>query len=193
MKRVFMGAVPLLLLLLAVIGCSPATIANKKVVQINYKGTLADGSVFGESAAGSPLEFMMGAGKMIPALEKGILGLKVGDKKTIIVKAADAYGEYDKAAIQDVPKDQFPANLTLTVGGQYQVQTASGVMVVTIAGIKDKSISVDFNHPLAGKDLTFAIEVVKIRDATKDELTAAATAAAAAAAPATSGTTATPQ
>jgi len=161
-----------------VLGCSPATVADKKVVQINYKGTLADGSVFGESATGSPLEFMMGAGKMIPTLEKGLIGLKVGDKKTITIKAADAYGEYDKAAIQDVPKEQFPADLALTVGAQYQVQTGSGTMVVTIAGIKDKTVSVDFNHPLAGKDLTFAIEVVKIRVATKDELTAAASASA---------------
>jgi FKBP-type peptidyl-prolyl cis-trans isomerase 2 len=179
MKRVFMGAVPLLLLLLAVIGCAPATIADKKFVSINYKGTLADGTVFGENTAGQPLEFMMGAGKMIPALEKGLIGLKVGAKKTIEVKAADAYGEYDKTAIQEVPKEQFPTDLTLTVGQQYQVQSGTGTMIVTINAINAKTVTVDFNHPLAGKDLTFAIEVVKIRDATKDELTAAATAAAA--------------
>jgi len=72
------------------------TISDKKVVQMNYKGLLDDGSVFSQSATGSPLEFQVGAGKMIPALEHGIMGLKVGDKKTINIKAADAYGEYDR-------------------------------------------------------------------------------------------------
>ena len=172
-----MGAVPLLLLLLAVMGCTPATIADKKVVQVSYKGTLADGSVFDQSSVGKPLEFMVGEGKMMPSFEKAIMGLKIGEKKTFTILAADAYGTYDKARIQDVPKEQFPTDLALTVGAQYQVQTQSGTMIVTIAGIKDKTVSVDFNHPLAEKDLTFAIEVVKIRDATKDELTAAATAA----------------
>jgi FKBP-type peptidyl-prolyl cis-trans isomerase 2 len=102
-----------------------------------------------------------------------VLGLKVGDKKTITVKAADAYGEYDPSATQEVPRDQFPANIPLQVGQHFQVQTQAGVMTVAIAAIKDKSVTVDFNHPLAGKDLTFAVEIVKIRDATKEELKAA--------------------
>jgi FKBP-type peptidyl-prolyl cis-trans isomerase 2 len=180
MKRVFMGAVPLLLLLLAVIGCTPATVANDKYVQVNYKGTLADGSVFDQNETGKPLEFLVGSGTMMPAFEKALMGLKIGEKKTFTVLATDAYGEYDKSRIQDVPKDQFPTDLALTVGAQYQVQTQSGTMVVTIAGIKDKTVSVDFNYPLAGKDLTFAIEIVKIRDATKDELAKAKAAATAA-------------
>ncbi len=171
MKRVLFGALPLLLIL-AVIGCAPLKVAEKKIVEISYKGTLADGSVFSESEAGKPLSFMMGVGKLIPALEKGLLGLKVGEKKTITVKAADAYGEYDPAALQEVPKDQFPKDTSLTVGQHFQVQTQAGVMTVTIAAIKDKTVTVDFNHPLAGKDLTFAVEVVKIRDATKEELAA---------------------
>jgi FKBP-type peptidyl-prolyl cis-trans isomerase SlyD len=114
---------------------------------------------------------------MMPAFEKALMGLKVGDKKTFKVLAADAYGEYDKSRVQEVPKDKFPKDLTLTVGQQYQVQTQTGTMVVTISAIADKTVSVDFNHPLAGKDLTFAIEVVKIRDATKDELAKAQAAA----------------
>lgn len=182
MKRAFMGAAPLLLLLLAVIGCAPATVADKKFIQVNYKGTLADGSVFDQNQPGKPLEFLVGGHTMMPAFEKALMGLKVGDKKTFTVLAADAYGAYDKSRIQDVPKDQFPKDLTLTVGQQYQVQTQSGTMVVSIAAINDKTVSVDFNPPLAGKDLTFAIEVVKIRDATKDEL-----------AKAQAATTATPQ
>ena len=107
MKRLLSRLAPLLMIL-AFVGCGPAAVVDKKMVQMNYKGTLPDGTVFGQSEAGKPIEFMIGAGKMIPALEKGIMGLKVGAKKKIEIKAADAYGEYDKNAVQEVPKEQFP-------------------------------------------------------------------------------------
>jgi peptidylprolyl isomerase len=169
MKRVLSRLAPLFMIL-AVLGCGPASVVDKKMVQMSYKGTLPDGTVFGQSEPDKPIEFMVGAGKMIPALEKGIMGLKVGAKKKIEIKAADAYGEYDKNAIQEFPKEQFPKDLTLTVGQFYRVQSPQGPLTVTIIAIKDKTVSVDFNHPLAGKDLTFDIEIVKIRDATKAEL-----------------------
>ena len=169
MKRKLPGILPLLLVI-AIIGCAPATIVNKKMVAMNYKGTLADGTVFGHSEKDKPLEFMVGAGRMIPALEKGILGLKIGSKKTIEIKAADAYGEYDKAALQEVPRNQFPNDLELKVGQAYRVQAPQGPITVTITNITSKTVTVDFNHPLAGKDLAFEIEIVKIRDATKAEL-----------------------
>jgi peptidylprolyl isomerase len=169
MKRVLSRLAPLLTIL-AILGCGPAAVVDKKIVQMNYKGTLPDGTVFGQSEPNKPLEFMIGAGKIIPALEKGIMGLKVGAKKKIEIKAAEAYGEYDKNAIQEVPKEQFPKELPLTVGQFYRVRTPQGPLTVTIIAIKDKTVSVDFNHPLAGKDLTFDIEIVKIRDATKAEL-----------------------
>ena len=162
--------VALILVALAVIGCMPVTVKDKKVVSMSYKGTLADGSVFGQSEKDKPLEFLVGAGKLIPALEKELLGMKVGDKKKVTVKAADAYGEYDKEALQEVPKDRFPKDSTLSVGERFIVQTPNGPIPVKIAEVKDKTVVVDFNHPLAGKDLTFEVEIVKIRDATKEEL-----------------------
>jgi FKBP-type peptidyl-prolyl cis-trans isomerase 2 len=169
MKRKIPGILPVLLVF-AMIGCGPATIVNKKMVAMNYKGTLADGTVFGQSDKDKPLEFMVGAGRMIPALEKGILGLKIGSKKTIEIKAADAYGEYDKAALQEVARSQFPKDLDLKVGQAYRVQSPQGPITVTVTSITPATVTIDFNHPLAGKDLTFAIEIVKIRDATKAEL-----------------------
>ena len=172
MKMVLSRLAPLLVIL-TILGCGPAAVVDKKIVQMNYKGTLPDGTVFGQSEPDKPIEFMIGAGKMIPALEKGIMGLKVGAKKKIELKAADAYGEYDKNAVQEVPKEQFPKDLQLTVGQFYRVQSPQGPLTVTIIAINDKTVSVDFNHPLAGKDLTFDIEIVKIRDATKAELAAA--------------------
>jgi FKBP-type peptidyl-prolyl cis-trans isomerase 2 len=176
MKKTVAG-VAALVLVLFLAGCAAAKVADKEMVSISYKGTLPDGSVFSEAAADAPYEFLVGGNATIPALEKGMLGLKVGDKKTITIKAADAYGEYSADAIQEVPKDQFPAGTEFTVGMVFSVQTGQGNMPVTVKEIKAKSVMMDFNHPLAGKNLTFDVSIVKIRAATKDELAAAAQAA----------------
>jgi peptidylprolyl isomerase len=173
MKRTLAGITPVILVL-ALIGCAAATVAGSKMVQMSYKGTLADGSVFSQSDAGKPLEFLVGAGTLIPTLEKAMMGMKVGDKKSITVKAADAYGEYDKAAVRVVPRAQFPKDLEVKVGERYQVSGQGGPMVVTVSAMTDTTVTIDFNHPLAGKDLTFEVTVVKIRDATKEELAKAA-------------------
>jgi FKBP-type peptidyl-prolyl cis-trans isomerase 2 len=169
MKRTLAGLAPVLLML-AVIGCAAATVSSKKMVDVAYKGTLADGSVFGKSADSKPLEFLVGGGTIISTLEKGMMGMKVGEKKSITVKAADAYGEYDKAAVREIPRDQFPKELELKIGEKYQVNGQGGPMVVTIAAMTAGTVTIDFNHPLAGKDLTFDVTIVKIRDATKEEL-----------------------
>ncbi len=177
MKRILTGVVPLAILLVLA-GCGSPTVAAKKMVSMDYKGTLADGSVFSESPAGQPMEFLVGGGTIIPVLEKGMMGMKVGDKRTITVKAADAYGEYNKAALQEVPKGQFPKDSKLEVGARFQVSGPSGqIAVVTVTAVNATTVTLDFNHPLAGKDLTFEVTVVKIRDATKEELAAATQAA----------------
>ncbi len=163
--------VPLVLAALAVLACAPATVKDKKVVQISFKGTLADGSVFGQTEDGKPLEFIVGAGRMIPALEKALVGMKVGEKKTVQIKAADAYGEYDPSAVQQVPRAQFPKDVA--VGSRDRVQTPQGDIVVAVTALTATTATVDFNHPLAGKDLTFEVVILKIRDATKEELAAA--------------------
>ena len=173
MKRTPLG-ITSVLLVLALMGCAAATVASNKMVQMSYKGTLADGSTFSQSDAGKPLEFLVGAGTLIPTLEKAMLGMKVGEKKSITVKAADAYGEYDKAAVREVPRAQFPKDLELKVGERYQVSGQTGPMVVTVSAMTDTMVTIDFNHPLAGKDLTFEVTVVMIRDATKEELAKAA-------------------
>jgi FKBP-type peptidyl-prolyl cis-trans isomerase 2 len=177
----------LLLLAIAIVSCAPATVQEKEVVQITYTGTLADGSVFSQSEKDKPLEFIVGSGRIIPALEKGLVGMKVGEQKKIIVKAADAYGEYDKAALQEVPKDRFPKDSTFDVGQKFVVQTPNGPYPVKIAEVRVKTVIVDFNHPLAGKDLTFDVAVVKIREATAAELAPPAPAAGGSPAPAETG------
>ncbi len=153
----------------ALAGCA-AAVGDKKVVKINYKGTLSNGSVFDSSEGKDPLEFLVGGGQVIPGLEAGVKGMKVGEKKSISIKAADAYGEYDKAAVQQVPRDSFPKDMKLEAGMELVAQTGMGPIPVRLGEINDKSVTVDFNHPLAGKDLTFDIEIVSVRDATKEEL-----------------------
>ena len=172
MKRI-VPAVSALLFLVALFGCSPAKVAEKKVVDVSYTLTV-DGAVFDQSQAGQPLEFMVGAGKMMPAFETAIIGLKMGDKKTFDIKAADAYGPYDKAKLIDVPLANFPAETPPKVGDRFSVQTPQGTLPVAIAAVNGKTVTVDMNSPLAGKDLSFAVEIVKIRKATKAELAEAA-------------------
>jgi len=167
--RVSLAIAAALLVALFVSACAPA-IQDRMVVQINYKGTLADGTVFDSSDGKQPLEFVYGVGMMFPGLEAGMKGLKAGDKKTITIKAADAYGARDEAAIQEVPRSQFPKEMELTVGMPLGGQTDSGPVYATVKEIRDDVVVMDFNHPLAGQDLTFHVEVVKIRRATQEEL-----------------------
>ncbi|NVK35706.1 MAG: peptidylprolyl isomerase [Rhodobacteraceae bacterium] len=132
-------------------------------VSLHYKGTLSDGSVFDSSEGRDPLSFTVGSGQVISGLDKAIPGMKVGDEKTVTVPAAEAYGEADPQARQPVPRDQFPEDLDLSIGAQLQVQTPNGqVLQVAIAEIREEEIVLDANHPLAGKDLTFDVELVGI-------------------------------
>ena len=146
-------------------------IEKNKVVSIHYTGTLEDGTVFDSSEGKEPLEFIYGIGQIIPGLEEGIEGLKVGDKKKIENIAPDkAYGPKLDEAMQEVPKTQLPEDLDVQVGMQLAAQGPQGPIPVVIAEIKDESVVVDFNHPLAGKTLTFEVEVTALRDADPSEL-----------------------
>ena len=132
-------------------------------VRIHYTGTLADGSTFDSSAGRDPLEFAVGSGQIIPGLDAAIPGMTVGDKKTVEVPADQAYGHSDSNAQQAVPRAEIPADIPLEVGTQLQVQTPQGqVMPVTVVELNEEQVVLDANHPLAGKDLTFAIELVEI-------------------------------
>lgn len=145
-------------------------ISEKKVVIMHYKGTLEDGSVFDTSEGRDPLEFMYGVGMLIPGLEKELVGLKAGDKKTVKVSSDEAYGPKNDQAIQEVPKDQFPQDVELKPGAQLMAQGPQGPIMLTVVEVKEEVVIVDFNHPLAGKDLTFEVEIVEVREPTEQEL-----------------------
>ncbi len=132
-------------------------------VRIHYTGTLTDGSEFDSSAGRDPLEFTIGGGQIIPGLEREIVGMKVGETKTVTAVADEAYGQPNPAAMQEVPRASIPPEIELAVGGQLQAVTQDGKQIsVTIAAISDDTVTMDANHPLAGKDLVFEVELVEI-------------------------------
>ena len=132
-------------------------------VRIHYTGTLTDGSEFDSSAGRDPLEFTIGAGQIIPGLDREVAGMAVGDTKTVTIAADEAYGQRNQEAVQEVPRSAVPESIDLVVGKRLQATTADGgQMVVTIAAISDETITMDANHPLAGEDLVFEVELVEI-------------------------------
>lgn len=135
-------------------------------VSIHYTGTLSDGSTFDSSAGRDPLEFTVGAGQIIPGLDQAIPGMAVGDSKTVQVPADQAYGQRDPNAQQAVPRGDIPADIPLEPGTQFQMQTPTGQVVpVMVAKVTETEVTLDANHPLAGQDLTFDVELVEIKAA----------------------------
>lgn len=132
-------------------------------VQIHYRGTLQDGTEFDSSQGRDPLEFEVGSGQIIPGLDKALPGMSEGDRKTVDVPCAEAYGEAKPEARHDVPRANIPDHIPLDIGTRLQMQSPDGQAVaVTVANVTDETVTLDANHPLAGKDLTFEIELVSI-------------------------------
>ncbi|MEX0778834.1 MAG: peptidylprolyl isomerase [Balneolales bacterium] len=130
-------------------------------VKVHYTGKLADGSEFDSSADKEPMEFKIGEGKLIPGFEQAVVGMNIGDKNTIKIPSAEAYGERRDDMNVSVEKEKLPEDLTPELGQQLQIQQQDGKAIpVVIADISDTHVTLDANHPLAGEDLTFEIEVV---------------------------------
>jgi FKBP-type peptidyl-prolyl cis-trans isomerase SlyD len=146
------------------------TIEKDKVVEINYTLKDKDGNVI-DASNGQPLAYLQGHGNLIPGLEKELEGKEVGDKFTVTIPAAEAYGERNDALVQKgVPKEMFQGVDNLEVGMRFEAQSEQGMHSVEITEVTDEGVTVDGNHPLAGQDLTFDIEVMGVRDATEEEL-----------------------
>ena len=133
------------------------------MVKVHYTGKLKDGTVFDSSRDRAPLQFTLGQGKVIPGFEQGVMGMEVGATKTITVPPDDAYGLRRDEFMIDVPKSEFPPNITPEIGQQLQVKQPDGNLVnVTIRAITDEKVTLDANHPLAGETLIFEVELVEI-------------------------------
>ncbi len=144
-------------------------VAKDKVVSIEYVLKDKDGNVL-DASNGNPLAYLHGHGQIIPGLEKALEGKEVGEKLTVTVPAAEAYGERVEQLVQEVPRQLFQGVDTIEVGMRFEAQSEQGVHSVEVTKVDGDTITVDGNHPLAGQDLTFEVEIKEVRDATEDEL-----------------------
>jgi FKBP-type peptidyl-prolyl cis-trans isomerase SlyD len=144
-------------------------VENGKVVSFSYTLKDKSGNVIEKSKEGEPLLYMHGQNNIIPGLEKGLEGLKVGDTKNVKVGAAEAYGEYDKNLVFKVPRENFPKDVELKEGMQFQTDSENGTLVITIKEINGNEVLVDGNHPMAGEELHFDVQIDDVRDATEQE------------------------
>ncbi len=133
------------------------------VVRVHYTGKLTDGSQFDSSVGRPPLEFTLGAGQMIAGFDAGVLGMAIGEKKTLNIDPANGYGHKNPEAIIDFPKSNIPEGMSIEIGMKLNLQNEYGQPVpVEVIEIKEEAIVMDANHFLAGKDLVFDVELVEI-------------------------------
>ena len=133
-------------------------------VKVHYKGSLQDGTVFDSSENRQPLEFTIGQGMVIPGFEKGVVGMCEGDTRVISIEAEDAYGAYREDLVGVVDKSRIPDDIDLKIGMVLQVRSPEGgVTNVVVSAITDNDVTLDMNHPLAGKELLFEVTLVEIQ------------------------------
>jgi FKBP-type peptidyl-prolyl cis-trans isomerase SlyD len=144
-------------------------VQDGQVVLMNY--TLkVDGEVLDTSVGHEPLEFLQGAGNIIPGLEEELYGMGIGESKNVVVAPEEGYGTIDPEAFVEVPREDFPPTIPLEVGVELQVTNQDGQpLSARIDSVSDESVKLDFNHPLAGKELRFEVTIVGLRDATDEE------------------------
>lgn len=132
-------------------------------VQVHYTGKLADGTVFDSSKDREPLEFAIGEGQIIPGFEQAVIGMAPGESKTTEISSEEAYGPHRPEMVLEVDREQIPEDIEVETGQQLQVQHPSGQQIpVVVTQVADSKVTLDANHPLAGQDLTFDIELVKV-------------------------------
>lgn len=132
-------------------------------VKVHYHGKLTDGTTFDSSEGREPLEFEVGGGMVIPGFDTGVSGMAIGEKKTITIPADEAYGPKQEEMIMEFPKDRFPEDMVPEAGMQLNMSNEQGQnFPVVIVEIRDEVVILDANHPLAGEDLTFDLELVEI-------------------------------
>ena len=146
-------------------------IADNTVARVIYTGKLEDGEVFDTNEGGEPLTFLVGHGQMISGFEEELMGASVGDRRSFTLTPDRAYGHRNEDHFQVVDKSVFGTEMPIEVGMSSYAQTEGGGMTMfTITKIEGDQVTVDFNHVMAGKTLNFSVEVIDVRDATREEL-----------------------
>jgi len=132
-------------------------------VKLNYTGKLDDGTVFATSAEANPLEFTLGNGTMLSAIEEAVEGMETGETKTVYVPADEAFGPWREELVQEIPKDSLPEEIDLEIGERLWVdQPGTDPVMVSVMDVSDSTVTLDANHPLAGEDLVFDLELVDV-------------------------------
>lgn len=149
-----------------------STDSVQKDVVVSMEYTLhVDGEEIDSSKGQDPLQFLVGYGNIISGLEREMMGMKVGDSKDVVIQPADAYGEYDDAAFMDVPRSEFPTDMPVQEGLELSVRDDQGQSrYARIDTIEGDTVTLNFNHPLAGDELHFNVKIVDLREPTKEEL-----------------------
>jgi FKBP-type peptidyl-prolyl cis-trans isomerase SlyD len=148
----------------------PNLVADDLVISLDYTLTV-EGKLVDASEENEPIDFIQGYQNIIPGLEKELYNLSIGDSKEITISPKDGYGDIDPQAVMDVPRSEFPTNIALETGIELAFQQHDGQVVhAIVSSITDDSVRLDFNHPLAGKELVFRITVVDLRAATEEEI-----------------------
>lgn len=138
-------------------------VKKNDTIRVHYKGTLTDGQLFDSSEGRDPLEFTVGSGQVIPGFDNAVMDMEVGEEKSFNIPSDEAYGGHDERLIQQVGRDQLPADLKPEVGMMLSSTLPNGEQIpVKVTEVADESITIDANHPLAGEDLTFEIKLVEI-------------------------------
>ena len=145
-------------------------IAQDAVVSIHYTLTNDKNETLDSSSGGEPLVYLHGNGNLIAGLENALNGHEAGAKLSVKIAPADGYGEYDKNLLQKVPRRSFKGIANIKAGMQFQMQTNAGPRTVTVTQVQGDMVTVDGNHPLAGQNLNFEVEVTEVREATEEEL-----------------------
>jgi len=142
---------------------------KQQVITFHYLLTNKSGKTIDFSLEGEPLTFLQGAGQIIPGLETALIDLKIGDKKNIVVPYLEAYGPYEQNLIYQVARNKLPSE-QVKVEGMFQIGKENSLRVVTVLEVSEAQVTLDANHPLAGQDLNFEVEIMDSRDATVEEL-----------------------
>jgi FKBP-type peptidyl-prolyl cis-trans isomerase SlyD len=146
------------------------TVEDNLVITLDYKLIVED-ELLESTEDGEPILFIQGIGQIIPGLENALYGMEVGDQKTVVIQPEDAYGEYDPESLQEAKKEEFSEEVPLDVGTFLDLEDDEGdVLSAQIIAAEEDTITLDFNHPLAGKTLTFEITVTDLRPASEEEL-----------------------
>lgn len=144
--------------------------SNPRVVSIHYTLTDNKGTELDSSRGGEPLQYLEGAGNIIPGLEREVQAMKVGDKKKVKVPAKEAYGEKRDDMVIEVPRTQFPSDLKIAVGDRFRGGADHHAPMFTVLSVEADKVKLDGNHPLAGQELNFDVEVTEARAATSEEV-----------------------